>query len=107
MTELEAVNQMIEMLGEPTVTSLPATGEDANIDTARTVFSRVSQQVQAARWVSNTIYAQEIALDGDSKIPLPANTIAPTTALRRRLRGVVAAGASRWNASVSRPSPSP
>jgi hypothetical protein len=77
MTELEAVNQMIEMLGEPRVDSFPTAGDDYNIDLARTTLDRLSGRVQAKRqWVSNTDYLQIIALNGDSKIPLPANTIA-------------------------------
>ena len=70
MTELEAVNIILQTIGEAEVTSI----EDITIEDAQMALStlrQVSREFQSQGWHFNTDYDYELAVDGDSKIPVP------------------------------------
>lgn len=73
LTELEAVNLILKNMGEESVSTITGTiALDAS--EALATLREVSKQVQSRGWWFNTEY-QTLAIDGDSKYPLPANTL--------------------------------
>lgn len=71
-TELEAVNVMLGVITEAPVTSLgDDTIEDAAV--ALTTLREVSRQFQSEGWHFNTDYEYPLAVDGNSKIPVPTS----------------------------------
>lgn len=73
-SELAAVNAMLESIGETKINSLENI-EAPDADTALTKLRQVSRQVQAEGWHWNTDIERVLALDENSEIPLPANTL--------------------------------
>ncbi len=76
-TELDAVNQMLDVIGEAPVTSVDDTGlVDAAM--ARDLLRRVSREVQGRGWHWNTDHDVELLPTS----PLPGNVLVPVDALR-------------------------
>ena len=74
-TELEAVNTMLNAIGEaPVNTLVNMTSVDAI--TALSVLNSVNRGVQAEGWLFNSEYNYPIAPDQNSNLPLPTNILA-------------------------------
>lgn len=73
MTELEAVNIMLECINEAPVPSLPSTLPEAV--SAQTVLARTSRQVQTKGWGFNTETNYEVSLGVDNSITIPATAL--------------------------------
>tara|TARA_Y100000996_G_scaffold415483_1_gene410494 strand:+ start:9304 stop:9897 length:594 start_codon:yes stop_codon:yes gene_type:complete len=75
-TELESVNQMLGHIGEAPVNSLADTAAlPISGSIALTTLREIAKEVQTEEWHFNTVKDHEIEPNGDSKIPLPANTL--------------------------------
>lgn len=91
MTRLDAVNRMLEALGEDPVNSLSSGLSDA--ESAERFLARVSKQVQMAGWHANTDRAVTLVPDAQSKnIMLPANTLKVDTVGRDSRRNLTKRG---------------
>lgn len=75
-TELEAVNALLEIVGEAPVSSLDDLAPDAA--SAVNTLNRVSREVQARGWHWNTTVRRLVA-NSDSEFLLPSNTIRADT----------------------------
>lgn len=68
MTKLDAVNEMLEALGEPPVSALE-TGLATDAGEAETILDRTSKRIQAQGWVQNTNAREKVTLtQSDVKI---------------------------------------
>ncbi len=75
-TELESVNQMLGHIGEAPVNSLADTAAlPISGSIALTTLREVAKEVQTEEWHFNTVTDHEISPNGDSKTPLPTNTL--------------------------------
>lgn len=74
MTELEAVNSMLEIIGEQPVNTLTNTGIP-EVEAAKTVLHRVNREVQAWKLHANTEKDYTLPLNGSGQIDLPTNTL--------------------------------
>lgn len=75
-TELEAVNALLEHIGEAPVASLTDLALDAG--SALNTLRRVSREVQGKGWHWNTTY-RKLTADGNGEFILPTNTITVDT----------------------------
>lgn len=75
-TELEAVNALLEHIGEAPVSSL----DDLSLDaaSAQNTLNRVSREIQAKGWHWNITY-RRLTADGSGEYVLPTNTISVDT----------------------------
>lgn len=73
MTRLEAVNEMLDTIGEPPVSSLSTALPDAK--TAVRILDRVSKRVLAAGWHLNTDTDYVMARDETGRIPVAPNIL--------------------------------
>lgn len=73
-TDLEAVNTMLLCVGESPINSLIG-NFPASIQIAINLLRSTSRAVQMVGYNFNTEEDVELSLDGDSKIPLPANCL--------------------------------
>jgi hypothetical protein len=74
MSELEAVNAMLETVGETPVSSLPSTGvTEAYI--AREILHRTSREVQGLGLNFNTDTRYELSRDVNSHVLVPSNAL--------------------------------
>jgi hypothetical protein len=78
LTKLEAVNLMLDALGEDPVSSLASGLPDA--ETAERFLDRVTMEVLAKGWSSNTDYEYDMARDADTRVPLSSEVLRITTA---------------------------
>jgi len=74
LTQLEAVNLMLSVIGEAPIQSLTDTGV-ATVDTAKRLLDDVSREVQSAGWHFNTQYNWPLAIDVDGHVPVPSNAV--------------------------------
>jgi len=73
-TSLEAVNILLESIGEAPINSLSADNiVDASI--AKSVLEEVSKDVQTEGWHFNTEIAYTLAFDGDGYVTVPSNCL--------------------------------
>lgn len=73
-TELEAVNELLAVIGESPVSTLSNDGfVDAII--AKDILRKVSREVQARGWSFNTYVDYPLARDSQGQINLPVNTL--------------------------------
>jgi|TARA_B110000902_G_scaffold182162_1_gene206333 hypothetical protein len=71
-TELEAVNTMLNTIGEaPVNTLVNMTSVDAI--TAQSILANVNRSVQAEGWFFNSEYGYPLVPDQNSNLPLPTN----------------------------------
>ena len=74
MTELEAVNIMLQSIGEAEVTSIEdETIEDAQM--ALSILRSVSREFQSVGWHFNTDYDYPISVNVDLKLPYPVTAV--------------------------------
>jgi len=74
LTKLEAINQMLDAIGEDAVSSLEATDIE-DVEAALRTFDRVNRQIQAKGWHRNTDTEYELSRDVNNRIILPSNTL--------------------------------
>lgn len=72
-TELEAVNAMLDAIGETPVNSIAPGLGDATL--AYTILARVTREVQSRGWKFNTEEEYPLPIDGDGYVNIPANTL--------------------------------
>lgn len=73
-TELDAVNIMLGTIGEAPVSSLSDTGL-TDVAIAKTILAEQNRAFQAMGWDFNTDLDYQLALDLDSKCPIPSNAM--------------------------------
>lgn len=73
-TKLDAVNMMLEAVWDTPVSALNATGV-SSVATAIRILDATQRAVLTRGWAFNTEREYPLALDNDSKIPLPENTL--------------------------------
>lgn len=74
MTKLEAVNEMLEALGEPPATALD-TGGTSEVAQAETILDREHERLLRRGWAANTILEREYTPDGSDQIVLDPATV--------------------------------
>lgn len=72
-TELEAVNEMLEAIGETPVDSLSSTQGDVGV--ARNILNREIRALCSEGWYWNTDDEVTLSPDGDGKFPIPTNAL--------------------------------
>lgn len=74
-TELQAINIMLSVIGEAPVNSITGT-TSVDVSTAKNLLDETSMSVQSQGWHFNTHENyKNLALDQNSKIPLPSNCV--------------------------------
>lgn len=73
-TELQAVNLMLESIGESPVSSLADAGL-GDVAIAKDILGRANREVQAKGWHWNRDYEYSMARDVDSKIPVGSSIL--------------------------------
>jgi|25_taG_2_1085351.scaffolds.fasta_scaffold00147_23 hypothetical protein len=74
LTKLEAINQMLDAIGEDAVSSLEATDIE-DVEAALRTFDRVNRQIQAKGWHRNTDIEYELSRDANDRILVPSNAL--------------------------------
>ena len=74
MTELDAVNEMLSMVGEAPVNDV-ATTQLSEALLAKRVLENVSRATQAEGLNCNTVTNYQLNLDGNNKLPVPSNAL--------------------------------
>lgn len=74
MTELDAVNELLDAIGESAITSFDETFEDAA--QARRVLHLTSRRVQTRGWSFNRDTEYELPANIEGKVPVPRNVLA-------------------------------
>lgn len=90
MTKLEAVNLMLDSIGESPVSSLTSGLADA--ETAERIFDQCNKDVQSIGWHCNRDKKYTISRDADNKMPLPNNTLTVDTTQEHKYINVVPRG---------------
>ena len=77
MTELEAVNTLLSVIGEAPIDRLSdiSVNEITDSALARKTLHEVSRDVQAEGWEWNTDRSIELQKDAQNQFPLPSNTL--------------------------------
>tara|TARA_R100000231_G_C5247322_1_gene141650 strand:- start:42 stop:644 length:603 start_codon:yes stop_codon:yes gene_type:complete len=77
-TELQAINTMLSIIGEAPVSSITENlGSDVSI--AKQILDESAVDIQSKGWNFNTEETYTLALDSDSKVPIPTNCVWLTT----------------------------
>jgi hypothetical protein len=77
-SELQAINIMLSIIGEAPVSSIiDITSTDVSI--AKQILDETSVDIQTQGWNFNTEEDYTLALDSNSKIPIPSNCVWVTT----------------------------
>ena len=87
-TELQAVNQMLSVIGEAPVNSITGT-VTTDVSVAKNILDETSMSVQSMGWNFNTHYAYTRAKDTDNKVPLPSNCVQADASAQYRDRNLV------------------
>lgn len=90
MSKLEAVNLMLDTIGESPVSSLQSGLADA--ETAERIFNQVDKDVQAVGWHSNRDRNKKLLRDETNKIPLPSTVLTVDTVGEHKHVNVTARG---------------
>lgn len=77
-SELEAVNTLLNTIGEAPINSLETSGS-VDVAIARQTIHEVSRQVQTTGWHFNSEKEFPMARDMDNKIPVPPNALSIDT----------------------------
>ena len=90
-TELEAVNECLENIGQPPVATISG---DLGVDTelALNFVRRNNRQLQSMGWYWNTEVNYKLTPDGAGDVLLPSNTLAVDTVGESATRNVVQRG---------------
>lgn len=70
MTELEAVNRMLEAIGSPPVLTVPESDDGSEEWQAKTILDAENEQVQARGWATNTVDSRTMTPNGSDQIDL-------------------------------------
>lgn len=73
-TKLEAINVMLQAIGEAPVADIEDTG-NADVVSALDVLSEIRVSVLTRGWYENTIEESTLSLTVDNKIPTPSNVL--------------------------------
>lgn len=73
-TELEAVNQMLEAIGTPPVSSLSVAGR-VDVSKAQEILDRTTRDIQSWGWDFNTDEDFPLTRDGNGYIQVPADAM--------------------------------
>lgn len=73
-TKLEAVNQMLQMIGTSPVSTLSGS-TSADVATAKAVLDEASREIQSSGWHFNREYLVELTPDTEKFIYLPSNVL--------------------------------
>jgi hypothetical protein len=73
-TELEAINEMLEVIGEAPINTLDLTGR-ADVTIAKNMLYRETRRFCERGWFWNTDEAFILSLNTDNKIPVPTNAL--------------------------------
>jgi hypothetical protein len=74
MTELEAINTMLVMVGEAPISSLQVSGL-ADVAFAKKIYDETLREVLDRGWDFNTEEQFELELDSNSEIPIPLTAL--------------------------------
>lgn len=75
MTELEAVNVMLESIGEQPVNSIDPQDITQEASLAQTILHGISRDVQALGWYFNEGYEVTLSPDGNQNILIPTDAL--------------------------------
>ena len=95
MTKLEAVNQMLDAIGEHPVQSLESGLDDA--EAAERMLDRVSKEVQEDGWSVNSEENFKLVRTAQNEIAVPHNTIKVDTVRRSKHINVVNRNGKLWD----------
>lgn len=77
-SELQAINTMLSIIGEAPVSSITENiGADVSI--AKQILDESAVDIQSKGWNFNTEESYTLALDSNSKVPIPTNCVWVTT----------------------------
>lgn len=99
-TELQAVNTMLNTIGQSPISSLPSvSGSNALVDAviAEDVLNEISRAFQSEGWDFNTNTDYAIAPDVDGFLNVPSNTLSITTEEAYQYRKVTLRGSKMWD----------
>lgn len=74
LTELEAINQMLSIVGEAPISTLEVTG-DLNVSVARQTLYDTSREIQSYGYYFNTETNYPLSRTVNNQIPIPTNTL--------------------------------
>ena len=77
-SELQAINTMLSIIGEAPVSSITE-NLGADISIAKQILDESAVDIQSKGWNFNTEEAYPLALNSDSKVPVPTNCVWLTT----------------------------
>ncbi|MEW6121294.1 MAG: hypothetical protein AB1698_01675 [Pseudomonadota bacterium] len=92
MTELEAVNTLLEAIGQIGVSSLLPEASNAYVEQALREVRRTSRDVQKRGWHWNTLKVFPLTPDAEGNIVLPINTLKVDTVERSKGEDVAQRG---------------
>ena len=87
-TELQAVNQMLAVIGEAPVNAITGT-TTTDVSVAKNILDETSMSVQSMGWNFNTHYAYTLTKDTDNKVPLPSNCVQADASAQYRYLNIV------------------
>ena len=87
-TELQAVNQMLSVIGEAPVNTITGT-ITTDVSVAKNILDETSMTVQSMGWNFNTHYAYTLTKDIDNKVPLPSNCVQADASAQYRYLNIV------------------
>ena len=90
-TKLEAINELLEAIGEAPVNAVANTGL-VEADLAAKRIDKISRQVQKIGWHWNTLKDYVLDIDSDGYINLPASTVEVDTTGRNKHKDIVQRG---------------
>ena len=96
MTELDAINIMLSVIGEAPISSLDAEGL-ADVAIAKSTLKEVSRVFQTKGWHFNTEYDYPIAADQSGYCVLPSNTLKVDTYGRHAYKDYVQRGTKLYD----------
>lgn len=103
MTELEAVNTMLAIIGEAPIDKLAdiTANEISDASLARKTLHEVDRDVQAEGWLWNTNYEVSLSVDSKKEYVLPKNTLrADFSPNRYPYSNLVVRGLKVWDRSL-------
>ena len=77
-SELQAINTILSIIGEAPVSSI-TTNIGSDVSIAKQILDESSVTVQSKGWNFNTEESYSLAIDSNSKIPVPSNCVWLTT----------------------------
>tara|TARA_Y100000593_G_scaffold81316_1_gene152103 strand:+ start:1043 stop:1654 length:612 start_codon:yes stop_codon:yes gene_type:complete len=91
MSKLEAINLMLDSIGEAPVSSLESGLADA--ETAERIFNQVDADVQSVGWHCNRERERKLIRDESNQFPIPSTTLTVDTTKNHKWVNVTVRGA--------------